>query len=72
MSAHRSRFIMNFSNKGNLEGLFAAPFHNNVVSNLAPAPKAKMASSKGEFNTPMISRVHKARAGCSACGKKMM
>lgn len=70
MPAHGSRFVMNFSNKTQL-----APFnhslYNSIAANVVAAPKARVASNGGDFRAPMISRVHKAKAGCSACGKKV-
>ena len=67
MPAHGSRFVMNFNNKPQ----YSNAIYNSIAPNLAAAPRAKNGASNGDFQTPMISRVHKARAGCSACGKKM-
>ena len=42
-------------------------YYNNIVSsNMVVKPKAV------SLNSPMIDRVHKAKPGCSACGKKVM
>ena len=70
MPAHNSRFVMNFSNKGQI-GQYAHLFNNNNVPNFSAPPRSKMGGGGSDFHTPMISRVHKAKAGCSACGKKM-
>jgi len=70
MPAHGSRFVMNFSNKPNF-GQINLPIYNSIAPNLAAAPKPKVASNNGDFRASMIGRVHKAKAGCSACGKKM-
>jgi hypothetical protein len=41
---------------------------NNLGSNLAKQPKSR----NMPLNAPMIDRVHKAKPGCSACGKKVV
>lgn len=39
---------------------------------IAPAPLRPLTSGRpAALNAPMIDRVHKARPGCSACGKKV-
>ena len=44
------------------------PTNNNlVVNNAKPVTNNKISALKGS----MINRVHKARPGCSACGKKV-
>ena len=44
----------------------------SVYNNYATANVAHMLPSRpAPLNAPMIDRVHKARAGCSACGKKV-
>jgi hypothetical protein len=71
MPGHGSRFVMNFSNKTNF-GQIHLPIYNSIAPNLAAAPKPRVAApSNGDFRASMIGRVHKAKAGCSACGKKM-
>lgn len=70
MPAHGSRFVMNFSNKTQIVP-FNHQLYNSIAANAAVAPKAKIGSGNGDFRSPMISRVHKAKAGCSACGKKV-
>ena len=60
---------MVFNNSGSVP-----PQFNNLGSGLAsigsrpanPAPPKNMS-----LNAPMIDRVHKAKPGCSACGKKV-
>jgi|LakMenEpi03Aug12_release.lakeMendotaPanAssembly.Ray.scaffolds.fasta_scaffold5195963_1 hypothetical protein len=41
----------------------------SIRSQLNNSPKFK---SVGGLNAPMIDRVYRAKAGCSACGKKAM
>ncbi len=55
----------------------APPKHPARPKNLAPKqvphqapPNLSQKQSVG-LNTPMINRVHKAKPGCSACGKKV-
>jgi hypothetical protein len=47
-------------------------YNNNHISNasISSVPK-QMNSMPGSLMAPMISRVHKAKPGCSACGKKV-
>ena len=40
-----------------------------TTQSTANAPQTRVQSSA--LNAPMIDRVHKARPGCSACGKKI-
>lgn len=43
-------------------------------NNLAPISNVPVANSRPKnvgLNAPMIDRVHKAKPGCSACGKKV-
>ena len=50
------------------------PQFNNVSNNLASiskGPVLKTAPRNMSLNAPMIDRVHKAKPGCSACGKKV-
>ena len=59
-----NRFKMTFSNNS---ASIPPQYYNNIVSsNIAVKPKS------GALNAPMIDRVHKAKPGCSACGKKVM
>ena len=58
---------MLFSNNANYNGLRFNPIqnqHNVVKASPAPAPLP--------LNAKMIDRVHKAKPGCSACGKKVV
>ena len=56
------RFKMNFGNSNN----------QKLIHQLMSNKKSTQPSFSGRLNTPMIDRVHKARSGCSACGKKVM
>ena len=40
---------------------------SGYTASMAPAPRSRPAP----LNAPMIDRVHKAKPGCSACGKKV-
>jgi len=55
---------MLFSNNSNYNGL-----RLNVVQNQQNV--AKTISTPAALNAKMIDRVHKAKPGCSACGKKV-
>jgi hypothetical protein len=55
---------MLFSNNSNYNGL-----RFNVVQNQQNV--AKTTSTPAALNAKMIDRVHKAKPGCSACGKKV-
>lgn len=57
---------MSFSNSG-----VNQPYYNNLASNLSVAPVKSLAPKNVSLNAPMIDRVHKAKPGCSACGKKV-
>jgi hypothetical protein len=39
---------------------------------LAPTPNPNPVQKNFSLNAPMINRVHNAKPGCSACGKKVM
>ncbi len=55
---------MSFKNSGE--------FHQLYNSNLAPpSVPASVKPRNIGLNAPMIDRVHKAKPGCSACGKKV-
>ena len=43
----------------------------NIASNLASKAITNVAPKYMPLNAPMIDRVHKAKSGCSACGKKV-
>ena len=57
---------MIFNNSGSVP-----PQFNNVSNTLAKGPVLKVAPRNMSLNAPMIDRVHKAKPGCSACGKKV-
>jgi hypothetical protein len=56
------RFKMSFNNSG-----YMPVNYNNLAYNINAAPKPAPAP----LNASMIDRVHKAKPGCSACGKKV-
>ncbi len=57
---------MSFNNFGAIR----AP-NNNLASNLSSLPVQAAPPKSVGLNAPMIDRVYKAKAGCSACGKKV-
>ena len=59
---------MVFNNSG-----IVPPQFNNLGSGLASISKApvQIVSKNMALNASMIDRVHKAKPGCSACGKKV-
>lgn len=61
---------MLFNNSGS-----AYPKYNNLGGDSSVSFDRLRVSSAGprniSLNAPMIDRVHKARPGCSACGKKV-
>jgi hypothetical protein len=60
------RFKIVFNNLQNYNNL-----GNNL--NLSGQPKSGSVASKNiSLNSPMIDRIHKAKPGCSACGKKVV
>lgn len=63
-----NRFKMNFNNYGMAAPMPAAYYgvgaSVGTIRSAAPMPTA--------LNASMIDRVHKAKPGCSACGKKVM
>ena len=60
---YKQRFLMNFNSTTN------PPFIQQYSSFYDSKPKPSF-TINGGLNMPMIDRVHKARPGCSACGKK--
>ncbi len=59
---------MSFNNSGEVH----QSYYNNLAANLSSIPPRKVAPQKNvSLNAPMIDRVHKAKPGCSACGKKV-
>lgn len=66
-----NRFKMTFINSGSIPPQFNS--HLGGGSSLASISRAPTASAPKNMslNAPMIDRVHKAKPGCSACGKKV-
>lgn len=60
-----NRFKMSFNNSG----LLPPKYYSNLGANISSAPPSIPRSAS--LNSPMIDRVYKAKAGCSACGKKV-
>ena len=64
-----NRFQMIFNNSRSL------PQNNNFSNNFMSANRAsveKIAAPKNTpLNSPMISRIYAAKAGCGSCGKKV-
>jgi hypothetical protein len=58
-----NRFKMIFNNSGSVSPQL-------ITSNLGSGIHAPQQRNMS-LNAPMIDRVHKARPGCSACGKKV-
>ena len=58
--------IMLFSNNSNYNGL-----RMNVAQNLVNN-STRTIITPAALNAKMIDRVHKAKSGCSACGKSVM
>lgn len=56
-------FLMTFNRENNF---ITSNQKNNFIQHLGTK---KMV---GGLNLPMIERVHRAKSGCSACGKKVM
>jgi hypothetical protein len=59
------RFKMSFNNSGYMPVNYS--HYSNLAYNINAAPKPTPAP----LNASMIDRVHKAKPGCSACGKKV-
>lgn len=58
---------MSFNNSGE-----SRPRYNgNLEANISSLPVTPNRSKNVGLNSPMIDRVHKAKSGCSACGKKV-
>lgn len=62
--------------QGASRGMQIAPVSRVIAPAPAPAPAPVVASSASrpapKLAGSMIDRVHRAKAGCSACGKKVM
>ena len=63
-----NRFNMTFNNYGS-----AFPNNLGVEKNMASFDKtrASLVPRNVALNAPMVERVHKAKSGCGACGKKV-
>jgi hypothetical protein len=64
------RFKMSFNSTGYLP----PKNYSNLGANIATQPvdtQPVVKSRHVALNSPMIDRVYKAKAGCSACGKKV-
>jgi hypothetical protein len=60
-----NRFKMSFNNVGSTPQIFGKPQPANLGTIRPPVNKSM------PLNSSMIDRVHKAKPGCSACGKKV-
>ena len=50
-----------------------SPQYNNLGSNVRSSRQTTPIMSRNiSLNSPMIDRIHKAKPGCSACGKKVV
>ena len=58
-----NRFKMSFGNENVLLKSMAINSHLQNAQKIVPG---------GRLNAPMVDRIHKAKPGCSACGKKVM
>ena len=58
---------MSFKNSGEVQ----PPQISNLAANIAAPPVRAPVQKNGGLGAPMIDRVHKAKPGCSACGKKV-
>lgn len=61
---------MSFNNSGEPRDPYYN-YNNNMKSNLGAVSRQPMPAKNLSLNSPMIERVYKAKAGCSACGKKV-
>ncbi len=60
---------MSFNNSGE----FRPQYNGNLAANISslPVSASRPKNVNVALNAPMIDRVHKAKPGCSACGKKV-
>ena len=63
-----NRFKMSFNNSGYVPS--QTQYNPNLAAHFSSVPKPA-APKNVALNAPMIDRVHKAKPGCSACGKKV-
>jgi len=61
-----NRFKMSFDNSSFVRQPINIAVHN--ISKSVPTP---VVTARNMFNVPMVDRIHKAKPGCSACGKKV-
>lgn len=62
-----NRFKMSFNNNNNVPALY------RQLSGALSVPSQIQTNSKSfALSSPMINRIHTAKPGCSACGKKVM
>ena len=57
---------MSFNNSG-----YVPVRYNNLAYNISARPASASAPAPVSLNSPMVERIHKAKPGCSACGKKV-
>jgi hypothetical protein len=62
---NNNRFKMSFNNVVSNPPIFGNPRPNNLGT-IRPSVSQNL-----PLNSPMIDRVHKAKPGCSVCGKKV-
>jgi hypothetical protein len=60
-----TRFKMSFGNQTNQQSM-------QPINTTQPSINHSLGVSNKQLNYSMIHRVHKAKSGCSACGKKVM
>lgn len=66
----QNRFKMSFTNENAILSKNMMIRQQLQTNNINHAKQFK--AGVGRLNTPMIDRVHKSKAGCSACGKRAM
>lgn len=59
-----ARMTMNLANPN-------TQLRQNMAAYMAPSATPLSKARPVALNAPMIERVHKAKSGCSACGKKV-
>jgi hypothetical protein len=62
---------MNFNNFNSNNGGVRMSNVNNVFTNGSTVPALYTYSRNGGLDSPMIGRIHKAKPGCSSCGRKV-
>ena len=60
-----NRFRMSFDNLGSM------PRSARIENHLASVASRPSVNKNMALNAPMVQRVHNAKPGCSACGKKV-